>query len=364
MQEPNFRLMTAESDESRPGRPPSFHDIAKACGVSKAAVSLAFRNQPGVAAATRERIIKKASEMGYRNNPSVSALMEQIRMRRPIRSHEVLAVVTSFPRDIWNNPPSPVFKQFLSGVRERAESLGLKPEHFHCPPEYGSGKKLHRILRARGIRALLLFPLPPEKVDWLNDFDWSDFASATAGHSPYAPAIPRCASDIRSNTELALRRLRDLGYERIAMPMAPYVDKGLHYGWTAAYYHHQSLVPRKQRVPLPNKTFDKAAGEKFLEWFRSTNADALIITFPQQISTLQAAGYVLGKNLGLATLDWYEDGGKIAGVEARHTHSGRTAVELIASRLRDNELGLPECSHTTLIPGVWHAGESARQVPT
>ncbi|MDO5678017.1 MAG: LacI family DNA-binding transcriptional regulator [Propionibacteriaceae bacterium] len=47
---------------------PTIVDVARAAGVSKSLVSLAIRDDPGVSAATRSRILEIADSIGYRSN--------------------------------------------------------------------------------------------------------------------------------------------------------------------------------------------------------------------------------------------------------------------------------------------------------
>ncbi|HJE51267.1 MAG TPA: LacI family transcriptional regulator [Tessaracoccus flavescens] len=54
---------------------PTIIDVARAAGVSKSLVSLAIRDDPGVSAATRQRILEVADRIGYRSNRWARALV-------------------------------------------------------------------------------------------------------------------------------------------------------------------------------------------------------------------------------------------------------------------------------------------------
>ena len=57
-------------------RRPTIADIARRAGVTKAAVSFALNGQPGVSAATRERILAIAAEVGFEPNGAARALSD------------------------------------------------------------------------------------------------------------------------------------------------------------------------------------------------------------------------------------------------------------------------------------------------
>jgi DNA-binding LacI/PurR family transcriptional regulator len=55
-------------------RPPTMKDVAKTAGVSKALVSMIFRDAPGPNAQTRDRVLAAAESIGYRRNRTASVL--------------------------------------------------------------------------------------------------------------------------------------------------------------------------------------------------------------------------------------------------------------------------------------------------
>ncbi len=62
--------------KGHPMRRPTIADIARRAGVTKAAVSFALNGQPGVSAATRERIVAIAAEIGFEPNSAARALSD------------------------------------------------------------------------------------------------------------------------------------------------------------------------------------------------------------------------------------------------------------------------------------------------
>lgn len=66
----------------RGGKTPSYRDIADRAGVSLMTVSLALRNSPRISAATRTRIQRIASEIGYTADPQIADMMNYLRKRR------------------------------------------------------------------------------------------------------------------------------------------------------------------------------------------------------------------------------------------------------------------------------------------
>lgn len=95
-------------------------DIAKQLGISRAAVSYALNAQPGVAADTREAVLKLATELGWHPSASARALMGS--------GIKVIGLALSRPTETF--AVDSFFFEFLAGVEsvlvERGWSLLLR----------------------------------------------------------------------------------------------------------------------------------------------------------------------------------------------------------------------------------------------
>lgn len=89
---------------------PTILDVAARAGVSKSLVSLALRGDDGVSAATRERILHTAHELGYRSN----ALARALRQHRTM----LLGVVVA-------SLDNPYHTEVVESVERAAEPHGL-----------------------------------------------------------------------------------------------------------------------------------------------------------------------------------------------------------------------------------------------
>jgi DNA-binding LacI/PurR family transcriptional regulator len=86
---------------------PTITDIAQRAGVTKAAVSFALNGQPGVSAATRERILAIAEEIGFQPNSAARALT--------VGKSGVFGLVIERPARTLGIEP--FFMQLVSGIQ-------------------------------------------------------------------------------------------------------------------------------------------------------------------------------------------------------------------------------------------------------
>jgi len=189
--------------EQRPPRrrPTTVNDIARACGVSRATVSLVLRGSPLVHADTRARVELELKKQGYVYNRAAANLRRQT-------SSSIALVI--------NDLSNPFFAEFAMGVDEALAgegyvtllgSTGESPERQQVvlaslmehspagiilsPAEHSDGEQLQRLLGPDASVLVFNRELPGANYDFL-------------------------ALDNRRGARLATEHLLSLGHERIA----------------------------------------------------------------------------------------------------------------------------------------------------
>src|SRR5215218_2311560 len=95
-------------DMSRGSRRPRLEDVAERVGMSPASVSMVLSNAPGPSAATRERVLEAAAELGYRPDRTASLLARR-------RTHLV---------GVLMEVGSPYHAELVEDIHEAAERQG------------------------------------------------------------------------------------------------------------------------------------------------------------------------------------------------------------------------------------------------
>ncbi len=93
-------------------RPLTLRDVSDACGVSEMTVSRVLRNRGDVSAATRERVLNTAKELGYVPNQIAGSLASK-------RVNLVAVIIPSLS--------NMVFPEVLNGVNQMLEDTPLQP---------------------------------------------------------------------------------------------------------------------------------------------------------------------------------------------------------------------------------------------
>jgi LacI family transcriptional regulator len=188
-------------------QPAGIRDVARMAGVSVATVSLALNGQPGVAAATRHRILAIADELGYRANSQAQALR---------RGHTTTygLVIRNF-----NNP---FFLEVLYGAEQAADAAGatllLLDSHYSVDRE----QLLIREMAAQRLAGLAIAPVGKGESVRL----WQQLRPGTPVVALNATVdgiagVTRVYPDNAAGVGLAMRRLAELGHSAVAFLSAP-----------------------------------------------------------------------------------------------------------------------------------------------
>ena len=129
---------------------PRIDDVARLAGVSKTAVSFAFNQPEHLNAATRERILAAAAELGYHPSPIARRLARR-------RTDQIGLVVPQATHDIFANPFLP---ELVRGIGDVCDAEGIAV--VIVPPVGGS---IARAVEAALVDGLILLGLVTDHPD-------------------------------------------------------------------------------------------------------------------------------------------------------------------------------------------------------
>ena len=184
---------------------PTIADIASRAGVTKAAVSFALNGQPGVSAATRERILAIAGEIGYQ--PSSAA--------RALSDGRAGAFGLVIDRPAGTLGAEPFFMQLISGIQSE-----LSDDHiallFTLAEDQAAEIELYKTWWAqRRVDGVFLVDLQlrDRRVAVLRDLRMPAIVLGTPRGSGALPAVWQDDSAV---TRTAVAYLAGLGHRRLA----------------------------------------------------------------------------------------------------------------------------------------------------
>ena len=315
--------------------------------MSDATVSMALRNHRSISPATRERVQAMARKLNYRGNVLVSALLTQVRRGRVRGTNEVVAMLIAASEVCM----TPGVAEGVRAAATRAEELGLKLQVFPIGPAGEQASSVDRMLHARGIRGVVMGPMPVSLLQL--HMEWDRYAWIAIGYSFQQQSMHRVAHAHFAGAMTCYRELRAGGCRSIGYVLTRDDDmRALHF-WQAAARSAPHIEGGKAVAPL---MLEEGEGPgRFERWYARHRLDAVIGNYPDF-----AAGWIdsADGDAVYASLDLHHES-SWPGIRQSVGRYFSTAIDQLAAQLTRNEHGLADSPRTTLVEGCWEVGRPA-----
>ncbi len=352
-------------------KPISLREVARLAGVSPATVSLAMKESPRLAQATKERIREIAKEQGYRPNPRLSRILsETVTSRYDKRGGLIYLVVTRYTRKSWN-PENPWFLAMSTRCRE----LGYVLEPFWIFEPGLTPARANKIMYSRGVDGLIIHP-PAYSLrsgeSLTLPIEWEKFCVVEIDDVITEPVLHHVRHDHLSGIWLALQEMESLGYRRIGFCLSPDIDFATHHRWTAGYSYWADT--RGLTGPIRSPLLFDGNPKAVRKWVKTNRLDAVLGPSCEILSAMQESGLRVPNDVAFAALDVM---GNTSGFTQEFDHSGldtsslghgiagifqcrdeqfTLAVDMIAALIARQFRGIPDPSSTWILSGKWQHG--------
>lgn len=327
-------------------------DVARACGISTATVSMALRGMARVAPQTRKRVEAEAARLGYRPH-SAAALLARRRAKTTAEADRLVAVFLD-PAPGWD---APVHALGHSGFDCRLVNLG----------EYPTVQKLldglwHQGVAGIVLRAYIGAPWPEEEMAAA---DWSRFSVVKLSRA--LPALPfhlvrHSAADYM---RLTLEKVVAAGYRRIAVILhtsASVIDDDSRYGVVKAFQDRR--CPPGVRIAMrevPSAEI-RAISRDTANWFASQRPDAVILPVASMIHALRRMSPKLPKHVGVAavlsSVEPEARGSAVSACDTAEIETHAAALGVLRDLILRGERGFASRVSEHVIEPVWVEGKT------
>lgn len=346
-----------------PGGIVTLEDVAAKAGVSISTASRSLSGAVNVSKVTQARVLSAAEGLGYRYNPLLGEVMRSTRRGAPNQFLGTLAYVTPCD-DAQEWRATPTLCRHWSAAREQAARFGFGMTEFALTSHGMTGRRLGEILRARGISGVLLAAFPKDPFELV--FPWEHFATVPVGHMVQNPQLDCVVSDHTQAVLMAGRVLAAHGYRRIGLAIEHYQNAITNHGWANGY----AALPAENSaiVAIPPFLPERITAPAFVGWVRNCEVDCVLTlsTFrnvPNPMREwLAEGGLACPRDIGLVSLDVTGATAAWAGIDQNSDEIGRAAVDMVLSKLRAGELGIPKVRRSTLVHCQWRDGNTVRAV--
>ncbi len=325
-------------------------DIARAAGVSHAAVSLALRDHHSIPKPTRERIKELAQKMGYVPDPMLAGLAAYRMSRRPAAYKSNIAWVADCA--VYEEGSDSVI-----GTAAKAKQYGYNLELISMNELEHSASRLEKVLDAKGITGLILSPCARCGTELRLDF--SRFSAVRLGYSYHYPILHTIVNNQFKTTYTAFNKAVAAGYKRVGIILTPELDLRTGQNFLGGFRAAQQAIPIEQRTePLylicPNGVITASnAGREVSRWINENHIDVVVANGQWHL-----IHDILGFEVGYIELDRFRGEPFISGLDQNNGRIGITALEHLISMMNRGETGIPEEPTVICVPSRWMDGQT------
>lgn len=330
----------------------NMRDVARLAGVSVMTVSLALRNSPKIAESTRKRIEKIAKKVGYRINPLVSAQMASIRAKRLIRYEATIGLLVCTP----NQGVGIGTQKTIDGVIKACSDSGFGCDIFELADREVSAKCLNRILKSRGICALIQAPMRKDLGDYDIDFSKLVLVSCNTGSLPQT--FHRVCPDYYGDMDMLLHKLYRHGFRKLGLMLPREMDRLTNHLWASrflAFQQTEDLEKIPLLMPEDGPSFSEGL---FLDWYNAYQPDVLIVSNQELFEKefFEKAGLNVPSDIEIVKININDTEKGFSGINMMSEEVGESSLKLLSQLMYQNEFGKPDKPISILVPGVWVSG--------
>jgi LacI family transcriptional regulator len=323
-------------------------DIARRAGLDKSTISLALRDHPSISAETRARVRRLADEMGYRPDPTL-AMIARHRWKGTEPKAEVLGYVMT-PAAISRFVPQ---KRLMEPARIRAMERGYDLQVFNFG-DYPTGEALSRVLFHRGIRGLLLAPLPHVEGVLALRLQWEHFTTVCCMLGWGRPPLHVVEFDWFQAVRRAWHQAAERGYRRIGAALFPHDPPSENDFAGLAAVRAEQERRRPEHRAIPPHPGDLRDEDGFCRWFERQRPDVVLAFNEIPLGWLRKRGVDVPHEVGF--LSFTADAPGVSGFVRSHHAIAGAGVDLLIAKLREFEVGLPPQPQTLLLESQWVEG--------
>lgn len=339
-------------------KPITMQDIADRCGVSRATVSFALRDDPRITQRRREQIRRVAEELGYRPNPLVNSLMTQLRSKKVAPSGNLIALL-SFHPDTDTYKRFPLFRNLLESSQRRALELGYAFDLIDASSVNEHRSHIERILATRGTTGIIVPPVPPgihaESINYAN------LAVVKFGYTCPALKAHRVAPYHSQAMRHTLRILKERGYRRISFIFHEESDFHTNYEFVAfaSRHNYEASEEAIPLLPINQQTEPEVVKRHLLRY----QPDIVVSDIPKVHEIIQRLGLRMPEDLEFCCLNTILTRDRTAGFHEDIPLLAEEMVNMLDNLIRQNRRGIPQKPVTLKVSGYWIDGPTMRPPP-